>query len=329
MAFTSTSFTNILLLLVSSLLGFANSLQISYCSSQNTGQYNGANYWQFQSNGHCQDTCKYQYSYAILQGNNCWCSNYAPYDQVDVGNCNVNCPGFPSEKCGNEAEGLYGYYVLDIQPSGTLGAPSFSASTTLLTNSQQTTSWTPTPSTIITTVQGSIQTVTVTPTIPPSSEQTSTVNQVPDPFWSSTAKVAGTFTVVAIVLLLLLAGTAFFFWRRWRSNDSVAIRSISDHDGHSTTGTFFGTAADKRHSKLGFNSTGTGGGRAGNRTPTLPTPVSMSRRASAPMVHDQRLNPNALYAMGQDNGSHVSLGSFQDDRDYSRPVLHVRNPDST
>ena len=83
--------------------------------------------WPFQSNGHCQDTCKFQYAYAILQGNNCWCSNFAPFTQVDVGQCNVDCPGFPSEKCGNQALGLYGYYQLTIQPSGTIGGPASSS----------------------------------------------------------------------------------------------------------------------------------------------------------------------------------------------------------
>lgn len=145
--------------------------------------------------------------------------------------------------------------------------------------------------------------------------------QAPDPFWSSTAKVAGTFTVVAIVIILLLVGLGFFCWKRFRSNDSVAIRSVSDHDGQSTNGGFYGGMAERRHSKLGF---GTAGGMAGHdRSPPSATPASMSRRASQPLVHDQRLNPNALYAMGQDHGSRVSLESFQDDRDYSRPVLHV------
>ena len=196
---------------------------------------------------------------------------------------------------------------------------------------QSTTIWKPTPSTIVTTVQGSIQTVTVTPTAPPSVGQTSNSSSQPqNSFWADTAKVAGTFTALALIIVGLAAGMLFFFWKRRRSSDSVAIRSVSDHDGHSTHGAFFGAIAEKRHSKFGLSTSGAAAGRGGGgggsneRTPTMASPMSMSRRASQPLVHDQRLNPNALYAMGQDNGSHVSVGSFQDDRDYSRPVLHVR-----
>nr|POF05960.1 hypothetical protein CFP56_53347 [Quercus suber] len=48
-----------------------------------------------------------------------------------------------------------------------------------------------------------------------------------------------------------------------------------------------------------------------------------SRRNSRPLVYDQRLNPSALFANAEANGSRVSM---QDQRDYSRP-LGVANPD--
>lgn len=51
--------------------------------------------------------------------------------------------------------------------------------------------------------------------------------------------------------------------------------------------------------------------------------VSGSRRHSKPMVYDQRLNPSALFANPDANGSRVSM---QDQNDYSRP-LGVANPD--
>jgi len=57
-----------------------------------------------------------------------------------------------------------------------------------------------------------------------------------------------------------------------------------------------------------------------------PSPVSpmSERRASKPLVYDQRLNPNAL--MSNDNGSHTSLRTLDDHRDYGR-MLKVTNPD--
>lgn len=48
-----------------------------------------------------------------------------------------------------------------------------------------------------------------------------------------------------------------------------------------------------------------------------------TRRTSKPMVYDQRLNPSALFANAEANGSRVSM---QDQQDYSRP-LGVTNPD--
>lgn len=47
------------------------------------------------------------------------------------------------------------------------------------------------------------------------------------------------------------------------------------------------------------------------------------RRHSKPLVYDQRLNPSALFANADANGSRVSI---QDQNDYSRP-LGVANPD--
>jgi len=60
-----------------------------------------------------------------------------------------------------------------------------------------------------------------------------------------------------------------------------------------------------------------------NRSPEMSSPSS--KRASYPRLHDQRLDPNALWG-DQGNGSRVSVRSLQDDHDYSRRVLRV-SPD--
>lgn len=54
------------------------------------------------------------------------------------------------------------------------------------------------------------------------------------------------------------------------------------------------------------------------------SPMSQ-RRNSQPLFIDSRLNPNTL--MSNPNTSHTSISTLQDDQDYSRPVLSVRNPD--
>ena len=82
----------------------------------------------YQSNGACHDTCLAQYAFAILQGSNCWCSNYVPSDTTSTSSCDEDCPGYPSDKCGSESAGLFGYIALSISPSGTIGAASSSSS---------------------------------------------------------------------------------------------------------------------------------------------------------------------------------------------------------
>jgi cell wall integrity and stress response component len=83
----------------------------------------------YQSNGACQDECSANYAFAVVQYQQCWCSNYIPADQLDVSECNQACPGYPDESCGNKDSGHYGYVKLNKSPSGTAGAASDTSST--------------------------------------------------------------------------------------------------------------------------------------------------------------------------------------------------------
>jgi cell wall integrity and stress response component len=83
-------------------------------------------YNQFQSDGSCQVKCQGSYAFAVLQGANCWCSDYAPSKQKQTNLCNDPCPGFPGDWCGNPSAGLYGYIALSIAPSGTIDGVSSS-----------------------------------------------------------------------------------------------------------------------------------------------------------------------------------------------------------
>ncbi|KAF2862449.1 hypothetical protein K470DRAFT_212791 [Piedraia hortae CBS 480.64] len=144
-------------------------VQLAYCSSQNTGSSFTPAFSIYQSNGACISTCQAQYAYAILQWQNCWCSNYAPADQTDLGDCSQNCPGYPSDKCGNKEKGLYGYLKLNKAASGTGGAsvsPSSSKASSSDTTTQLITSTSSPSSTLATT--------TASPT--PSSSSSSSTN---------------------------------------------------------------------------------------------------------------------------------------------------------
>jgi cell wall integrity and stress response component len=79
--------------------------------------------WPWQSNGNCTNHCKEEgtYAFAVLQYTDCWCSNYAPGDTANMNDCEVDCPGFPDEKCGNKDKDLFMYIEMDGQVSGTIG----------------------------------------------------------------------------------------------------------------------------------------------------------------------------------------------------------------
>ncbi|KAH0354087.1 hypothetical protein KCU81_g1035, partial [Aureobasidium melanogenum] len=144
--------SHMLLLPLALMSGFwqhAHGLGQTYCSSQNTGSNFDAVTDIYQSNGACQKTCVDNYAFAIVQYQQCWCSNYAPADQVDVSECNQSCPGYPDDKCGDKDNGLYGYIKLNNSPSGTLGSGSASSSTSSAAQSstqQSTPTSSPSPS---------------------------------------------------------------------------------------------------------------------------------------------------------------------------------------
>lgn len=73
----------------------------------------------YQSDGLCYNFCKASWALAIVQDDSCWCSNYVPdaASQVSTSQCDKACPGYPYDVCGGD--GLFGYMLLEEQPSGT------------------------------------------------------------------------------------------------------------------------------------------------------------------------------------------------------------------
>ena len=121
---------------VSGLISLATSamaqdgLVAKYCSDENTGSGEAPFYSIYQSMGSCSGHCRGGFAFAIVQGKNCWCSNYIPPDQASTSECDSKCPGFPDDLCGNPDQGLYGYIELDRAPLGTAGASTSTSSTT-------------------------------------------------------------------------------------------------------------------------------------------------------------------------------------------------------
>ncbi|KAK3633139.1 hypothetical protein LTR56_015915 [Elasticomyces elasticus] len=135
----------------------ARALGQQYCSSENTGSDYQAVFNIYQSNGACHDQCQDNYAFAVVQWQNCWCSNYIPADQQSTGNCSEDCPGYPDEQCGNESAGLYGYIPLYRHPRGTAGGSSSTQASSTPASSS-----TPEPSTQSSTQESSTQFETTT-----------------------------------------------------------------------------------------------------------------------------------------------------------------------
>ncbi|KAL8696661.1 MAG: hypothetical protein Q9224_002682 [Gallowayella concinna] len=116
------------LLLLAFELPVVDALTQSLCSSFNTGAGSQVVTNNYQSNGECFDTCKANYAFAVVQGKNCWCSDYAPADTASVSSsCNTPCPGYPFEQCGSGQ--YFGYIKLNKAAVGTLGASQRQSST--------------------------------------------------------------------------------------------------------------------------------------------------------------------------------------------------------
>lgn len=107
----------------------------------------------FMTNGKCHDQCS-GYAFAVVQFKDCWCSNYAPGGASDASSCNVACPGYPFEKCGDKDQGLFGYVALGPAPAGTQGgSESSSPSQTADASSQPSVSIQFSMSTVATTIR--------------------------------------------------------------------------------------------------------------------------------------------------------------------------------
>jgi cell wall integrity and stress response component len=220
----------------------------------------------------------------------------------------------------------------------------------------------PVTSTRIITISGEVvtQTVTSTPMVVPSSED----NKDTSSSKSLTGGAIAGIVIGVLAFLALLALVIFLLWRRRRHNTTdpnnphgypemataanprprrnvsvlskVGLLARSNHDPLPEDDTEPSSAhpTSARHSA--FFAAGAAGASDGVSPSSPLGPQSNasnslyqmdSRRHSKPLVYDQRLNPSALFANADANGSRISMA---DNTDYSRPIggmLAVRNPD--
>ncbi|KAK8090847.1 hypothetical protein PG994_000352 [Apiospora phragmitis] len=321
------------------------SIPMTYCASINTAS-GGSTSSIYQSDGLCRDQCTQAgTAFAIIQGQNCWCSDIEPARsvQVSTSKCNTKCSGYPDDTCGGD--GLWGYMMLGKDPSGTQGADN--PSPTATTTAQNTVTLSPTthdsppvfttvtnkpassadpspdpkteeplpkpsPSMLVSTVtkDGSVSLATVTVYPPPVA---TSANSKETPAVESGSKGLSTGAAVGVAVgvlgfLIIMGAIGAFFWlRRKRHNQNQALLDRQN---------------SVRGSSAGMMST--------PRTEMASTwdGDSMGRRNSRLMPHDPRMDPYATNIYGRfDNKSHESINTLRDDRDYSRRVLRTTNPD--
>lgn len=195
------------------------------------------------------------------------------------------------------------------------------------------------------------QTVTSTPIVNPNADAQQTVRK-----GVSSGALAGAVIGAVVGVVLLLLG-AFFLWRRRRSNSpdpeipksprrspkrmerntsvlsKTGLLAPSAYAGGDAEKSYddppppfmAGVAQRQRNSAL-FNHGNSVGPSPVSPIGAFDRDAEDDRRNSRPLVYDQRLNPAALMQNWQHNGSRASVGTMQDQRDYSRP-LGVTNPD--
>lgn len=200
---------------------------------------------------------------------------------------------------------------------------------------------TPTPEVLTSartvTVNGEVKTTFVTSTpVAYASASTLPEHAMPRPTRTglSNGEVAG--ITIGVVAGLALLGALLFFlvWRpRRRKRDSEngmkRSSSILSRTGLLRTPTDAGSSAPALVAGSGptlprLQTNGIPQGDGPQSAATIGSSEMESKRLSRPMFVDDRLNPNAL--MQHVNPSRTSIGTLQDNQDYSRP-LEVRNPD--
>lgn len=207
----------------------------------------------------------------------------------------------------------------------------------------------PVTSVIMTTISGAVVTQTVTSTPLPAPQSNESAQQPLDRHDGMSGGAIAGVVIGVLAALAAIAAAAFLLWRRRKASEQSEAGGPPTSAGSSRlgrnvsvlskagllTGTrpSMGEARDDYYASQPAGQTSVrhsmmfGSGMAHGVDPASPLGSShgsdQTRRMSKPMVYDQRLNPSALFANAEANGSRISM---QDQQDYSRP-LGVMNPD--
>ncbi|KAK4460953.1 hypothetical protein QBC42DRAFT_99745 [Cladorrhinum samala] len=315
------------------------SIPMKYCARVNTGNTFKAILSDFQSDGRCNQNCT-SYAFAIVREKACWCSNLIPNpaDQKPIDDCDIPCPGYPTDLCGGI--NLWGYMEnVANEPTGTapvgIGLPTSSAptktsssssspvsttvtsessssSTTNSSSSSSTTSSsssagiTKEPQWTTITAEGTVKTVTVVPSATGSPNDAGLQKDSGNGL--SGGAVAG--IIVGVIGALMVLGAALWLmWRRRQERNGggseLGFMGPSRRGG-SATGSIAAMGSIKSGPHVSEN-------RYLQRDPGW----DENKRLSLVPPTDPRMKVG-LY--NRDNRSHDSMASLQDNQDYSRTI---------
>ncbi|KAK4163182.1 hypothetical protein QBC43DRAFT_67962 [Cladorrhinum sp. PSN259] len=305
------------------------SIPIKYCAKVNTGNTFKAIVSDFQSEGRCDQNCT-SYAFAIVREKACWCSNLIPNeaDLKSIGDCSVPCPGYPTDLCGGI--GLWGYLQNNgNEPKGTAPA-GYGISTTAAPTTTKSTSSSRESSTVTTTssssstsdfssttsslpdttkeprlttitLEGTVKTVTITPSQTGNPNDAGLQNDSRKGLQSGA--IAG--IVVGVVAgLILLAIIVWLLWRKRRetTNSEIGFAGPSRRVGSAT-----GSITALESVKSGHH---VSAARYLKRDPDWEEEQERKRRSV--LSTDPRMKPVSRYR---------SYDSLTDARDYSRTII--------
>lgn len=269
----------------------------------------------YQSSSYCYENCS-DYHYLYIQNVNCYCTNTKPSTE---GTCVYKCPGFGTDICGGPSAYSYWENLLYIgEDDGISSEASSSTSSTKSKTTHSTTSISTTAtqtstdatstetsqessetssasSDLETVTDSSQETVFVTKSTVPSSSATPSESAPPaEEDNNKSSGISG--GAIAGIVVGVFGGIAalvaiLIFWKR-RNNQNAYTASRSPNH-------FVDPFGARAEDKMAFS----------------------QAPPDAFMAIDQRLNPVML------GERRLSEGSIADERDYSRKILRVANPD--
>ncbi len=190
--------------------------------------------------------------------------------------------------------------------------------------------WTPTPVISLETVTGQVRTVTVTPTVPPNSQNVNGTSQKKksDNGGLSTGGAVG--LTIGLIVAVGIAGAVIYFCLRKRRQEKEGEEYSIMNRRDSSVG-LGGQIPSRTMSENSRYVLGTDG-RQVVETWEPDRDTSGSRRSRL-MPVDPRLDPFAPVYQRGENKSRESINTIRDDHDYSRrvhqqaPILRATNPD--